>query len=241
MLHARPGRRHRRPGRRPVRRRGRRRHRARASCSAPTAGPSCSAAGSCCATPPPRVRRILRVTRLHRVLTLDAPVAARPSEPPGRLAGPKLPTGRLRAVRDQPWVMRTYAGHSSAAESNALYRRNLSQGPDRPLGRIRPAHPDRLRPRLGVSPGEVGKVGVPVSHVGDMRALLQGIPLDRMNTSMTINATAMWLLALYLTVAAEQGIDPPSAVSWPARPRTTSSRSTSRGAPTPSRRSRPCG
>ncbi len=107
--------------------------------------------------------------------------------------------------RSKPWVMRTYAGHSSARESNELYRRNLAKGqtglsiafdlptqtgydPDSPLAR-----------------GEVGKVGVPVVHMGDMRMLLEGIPLDRMNTSMTINATAMWLLALYVTVADEQG------------------------------------
>jgi (2R)-ethylmalonyl-CoA mutase len=109
--------------------------------------------------------------------------------------------------RDRPWVMRTYAGHSSAAASNALYRRNLSKGqtglsvafdlptqagydPDHPLAR-----------------GEVGKVGVPVSHIGDMRALFDQIPLAGTNTSMTINATAMWLLALYQVVAEEQAED----------------------------------
>src|SRR5580765_4505965 len=118
--------------------------------------------------------------------------------------------------RDRPWVMRTYAGHSSAAASNALYRRNLAKGqtglsvafdlptqtgydPDHPLAR-----------------GEVGKVGVPISHVGDMRALFDQIPLAQMNTSMTINATAMWLLALYQVVAEQQaeaaGEDPAAAV-----------------------------
>ncbi len=108
---------------------------------------------------------------------------------------------------DKPWVMRTYAGHSSPRESNALYLRNLGKGqtglsiafdlptqtgydPDSPMAR-----------------GEVGKVGVPVAHLGDMRALLDQIPLDRMNTSMTINAPAMWLLALYVTLAEEQGVD----------------------------------
>ncbi|MDR6864199.1 (2R)-ethylmalonyl-CoA mutase [Phycicoccus sp. 3266] len=121
-----------------------------------------------------------------------------------------------RPQRDRPWVMRTYAGHSSAAASNALYRRNLDKGqtglsvafdlptqtgydPDHPLAR-----------------GEVGKVGVPISHVGDMRALFDSIPLDRMNTSMTINATAMWLLAMYQVVAEEQAVaegrDPAEAV-----------------------------
>src|SRR5882757_11355839 len=107
---------------------------------------------------------------------------------------------------DRPWVMRTYAGHSSAAESNALYRLNLAKGqtglsvasdlptqtgydPDSPLAR-----------------GEVGKVGVPVAHLGEMRTLFDGIPLGEMNTSMTINATAMWLLGMYLALADEQGV-----------------------------------
>jgi ethylmalonyl-CoA mutase len=107
-------------------------------------------------------------------------------------------------TKDRPWVMRTYAGHSSAAQSNALYRRNLAKGqtglsvafdlptqtgydPDHPLAR-----------------GEVGKVGVPVPHLGEMRRLFDEIPLAATNTSMTINATAMWLLALYQVVAEEQ-------------------------------------
>jgi (2R)-ethylmalonyl-CoA mutase len=107
---------------------------------------------------------------------------------------------------DRPWVMRTYAGHSDARRSNELYRRNLAKGqtglsvafdlptqtgydPDAPLAR-----------------GEVGKVGVPVSHRGDMAALMDGIPLGEMNTSMTINATAAWLLALYIVAAEQQGV-----------------------------------
>src|SRR5271167_4254698 len=107
--------------------------------------------------------------------------------------------------RDKPWIFRTYAGHSSAVESNLLYRANLAKGQtglsiafdlptqtgydsDHPLAR-----------------GEVGKVGVAISHIGDMRALLADIPLDKMNTSMTINATAPWLMALYVAVAEEQG------------------------------------
>ena len=109
--------------------------------------------------------------------------------------------------RDRPWLMRTYAGHSSAAESNALYRRNLAKGQtglsvafDLPTQTGYDADHDLAR-------GEVGQVGVPVAHVGDMRALFDGIPLERMNTSMTINATAMWLLALYQVVAEEQGAD----------------------------------
>src|SRR6195952_2338229 len=109
-----------------------------------------------------------------------------------------------RPVKDRPWVMRTYAGHSSAGESNKLYRTNLAKGqtglsvafdlptqtgydPDSPLAR-----------------GEVGKVGVPIPHLGEMRRLFEDIPLTEMNTSMTINATAMWLLALYQVVAEEQ-------------------------------------
>lgn len=106
--------------------------------------------------------------------------------------------------RDKPWIFRTYAGHSTAHESNALYRKNLAKGQtglsiafdlptqtgydsDHPLAR-----------------GEVGKVGVPISHLGDMRALFDGIPLGAMNTSMTINATAAWLMALYIALADEQ-------------------------------------
>ncbi|WP_332116394.1 protein meaA [Azorhizobium caulinodans] len=109
--------------------------------------------------------------------------------------------------RDKPWLFRTYAGHSTAAESNKLYRANLAKGQtglsvafdlptqtgydsDHPLAR-----------------GEVGKVGVPISHLGDMRTLFEGIPLAEMNTSMTINACAPWLLALYIAVADEQGAD----------------------------------
>src|SRR5262249_17848290 len=109
--------------------------------------------------------------------------------------------------RDAPWLIRTYAGHSTAAESNRLYRANLAKGQtglsvafdlptqtgydsDHPLAR-----------------GEVGKVGVPVCHLGDMRTLFEGIPLGEMNTSMTINATAAWLMALYIALAEEGGVD----------------------------------
>ena len=110
--------------------------------------------------------------------------------------------------RDRPWLMRTYSGHSSAKASNDLYRTNLSRGQtglsvafdlptqtgydsDHPLAR-----------------GEVGKVGVPINHIGDMEALFDQIPLGQMNTSMTINATAPWLLALYVAAAERQGVDP---------------------------------
>ena len=113
-----------------------------------------------------------------------------------------------KAKRDQPWLMRTYSGHSSARASNELYRTNLAKGQtglsvafdlptqtgydsDHPLAR-----------------GEVGKVGVPIGHIGDMETLFEQIPLGKMNTSMTINATAAWLLSLYVAVAERQGIDP---------------------------------
>jgi len=109
--------------------------------------------------------------------------------------------------KERPWIMRTYAGHSTAAASNELYRTNLQKGQtglsvafDLPTQTgYDPDHPLAL--------GEVGKVGVPVSHIGDMRALFHDLPLDKMNTSMTINATAPWLLALYIAVAEEQGVD----------------------------------
>ena len=107
--------------------------------------------------------------------------------------------------RDRPWLFRTYAGHSTAAASNALYRANLARGQtglsvafDLPTQTGYDSdHP--------LAAGEVGKVGVPVGHLGDMRTLFDGIPLERMNTSMTINAPAPWLLALYAAVAEEQG------------------------------------
>ncbi|KAB7746153.1 protein meaA [Nostocoides sp. F2B08] len=111
-----------------------------------------------------------------------------------------------RAQRDRPWVMRTYAGHSSATASNELYRRNLAKGQTGlsvafDLPTQTGYDPDHVLAR-----GEVGKVGVPISHIGDMRRLFDGIPLEEMNTSMTINATAMYLLALYQVVAEEQAV-----------------------------------
>jgi ethylmalonyl-CoA mutase len=117
----------------------------------------------------------------------------------------KLP--HAQKSKDQPWLFRTYAGHSSAAASNQLYRTNLARGQtglsvafDLPTQTgYDPDHP--------LAKGEVGKVGVPVSHLGDMLALMDGLPLDRMNTSMTINATAPWLLALYVAAAEKQGVD----------------------------------
>ncbi|WP_432107821.1 protein meaA [Streptomyces sp. AA1529] len=109
--------------------------------------------------------------------------------------------------RDRPWLMRTYAGHSTAEASNELYRRNLAKGQTGlsvafDLPTQTGYDPDHVLAR-----GEVGRVGVPVSHLGDMRRLFDGIPLEKTNTSMTINATAMWLLALYQVVAEEQGAD----------------------------------
>ncbi|GGP46163.1 protein meaA [Saccharothrix coeruleofusca] len=109
--------------------------------------------------------------------------------------------------RDRPWVMRTYAGHSSAAASNALYRRNLAKGQTGLSVAFDLPTQTGYDPDDELARGEVGKVGVPISHLGDMRQLFDGIPLAEANTSMTINATAMWLLALYVSVAEEQGAD----------------------------------
>jgi (2R)-ethylmalonyl-CoA mutase len=115
--------------------------------------------------------------------------------------GPRLPE------RDRPWVMRTYAGHSTAKESNALYRKNLEKGQTGLSVAFDLPTQTGYDPDDDLSKGEVGKVGVSIAHKGDMHTLLDGIPLDQMNTSMTINATAAWLLALYMTVAEENGID----------------------------------
>ena len=108
--------------------------------------------------------------------------------------------------RDAPWVMRTYAGHSTARESNELYRRNLAKGQTGLSVAFDLPTQTGYDPDHELSRGEVGKVGVSIAHKGDMHALLDGIPLDEMNTSMTINATAAWLLALYMTVAEENGV-----------------------------------
>ncbi|HEX6497691.1 MAG TPA: protein meaA [Micromonosporaceae bacterium] len=109
--------------------------------------------------------------------------------------------------RDRPWVMRTYAGHSSASASNALFRRNLAKGQTGLSVAFDLPTQTGYDPDHELARGEVGRVGVPVAHLGDARALFDGIPLDAMNTSMTINAPAMWLLALYATVATEQGAE----------------------------------
>ena len=103
--------------------------------------------------------------------------------------------------------MRTYAGHSTAKESNELYRRNLAKGQTGLSVAFDLPTQTGYDPDHELSRGEVGKVGVSIAHKGDMHALLDGIPLDEMNTSMTINATAAWLLALYMTVAEENGVE----------------------------------
>jgi ethylmalonyl-CoA mutase len=127
------------------------------------------------------------------------------SERTGGKAAETTPT-TPKPARDKPWLFRTYAGHSTAEKSNELYRKNLAKGQtglsiafDLPTQTGYDSDQELAR-------GEVGKVGVPVSHLGDMRSLLDGIPLDQMNTSMTINATAAWLLSLYVALADEQGV-----------------------------------
>jgi (2R)-ethylmalonyl-CoA mutase len=110
--------------------------------------------------------------------------------------------------RDRPWMMRTYSGHSTARKSNELYRANLAKGQTGLSIAFDLPTQTGYDPDHELARGEVGKVGVPIAHKGDMHALLDGIPLDAMNTSMTINATAAWLLALYIVVAEENGLDP---------------------------------
>ncbi len=108
--------------------------------------------------------------------------------------------------RDKPWLIRTYSGYASAKESNALYRKNLARGQTGlSIAFDLPTQTGYDSDHV-LAHGEVGKVGVPVCHLGDMQALMDGIPLDRMNTSMTINAPAPWLLALYIAAAETQGV-----------------------------------
>ncbi len=120
-----------------------------------------------------------------------------PHDPPE----PRLPEP------DRPWMMRTYAGHSTARKSNELYRGNLAKGQTGLSVAFDLPTQTGYDPDHELARGEVGKVGVPIAHREDMRALLEGIPLDQMNTSMTINATAAWLLALYAVAAEEQGVE----------------------------------
>ncbi len=112
-----------------------------------------------------------------------------------------------KTQRDKPWIFRTYAGHSTARDSNALYRKNLSKGQTGLSVAFDLPTQTGYDSDHVLAKGEVGKVGVPVTHLGDMRALFDGIPLATMNTSMTINATAAWLMALYIAVADEQGVE----------------------------------
>src|SRR5207244_9945593 len=126
-----------------------------------------------------------------------------PAEVTGGVTG-----GEHGGMPDRPWVMRTYSGHSSARASNELYRTNLAKG------QTGLSVAFDLPTQIGYDPdapearSEVGKVGVPVAHLGHMRQLLDGIPPGEMNTSMTINATAAWLLGLYIANAEDQGVDP---------------------------------
>ncbi|MCF8469290.1 MAG: protein meaA [Parvibaculum sp.] len=115
--------------------------------------------------------------------------------------------GGAGPTRDKPWIFRTYAGHSTAKASNELYRTNLSRGQTGLSVAFDLPTQTGYDSDHVLAKGEVGKVGVPVSHIGDMRALFDGIPMEQMNTSMTINATAAWLLALYIAVADEHGAD----------------------------------
>jgi len=112
-----------------------------------------------------------------------------------------------KPMKDKPWLFRTYAGHSTAKASNALYRNNLSKGQTGLSVAFDLPTQTGYDSDHKLARGEVGKVGVPVAHLGDMRMLFDDIPLEKMNTSMTINATAPWLLALYIAVAQEQGAD----------------------------------
>src|SRR5690242_9625153 len=155
-----------------------------------------SLSGSCSRQPAPGLHLQAHLRRRFLQCTIGSAGRDGRAEEPVTEAGSK---------RDKPWIFRTYAGHSTARDSNALYRRNLAKGQtglsvafDLPTQ----TGYDSDHPQ---AKGEVGKVGVPICHLGDMRALFDGIPLASMNTSMTINATAAWLMALYVALADEQG------------------------------------
>ena len=108
-------------------------------------------------------------------------------------------------MTDKPWIMRTYAGHSSAKESNELFRTNLEKGQTGLSIAFDLPTQTGYDPEDVMSRGEVGKVGVSVASLADMRTLFEGLPLAQMNTSMTINATAVWLYSMYIALADEQG------------------------------------
>jgi (2R)-ethylmalonyl-CoA mutase len=126
--------------------------------------------------------------------------------PPGGMTARRSPVSEAGSKRDKPWIFRTYAGHSTARDSNALYRKNLAKGQTGLSVAFDLPTQTGYDSDHAQAKGEVGKVGVPICHLGDMRALFDGIPLGAMNTSMTINATAAWLMALYAALADEQGV-----------------------------------
>src|SRR6266446_6217921 len=130
--------------------------------------------------------------------------AQAPSQRGGTMSEPSDGASR---ERDKPWIFRTYAGHSAAHDSNALYRKNLAKGQTGLSVAFDLPTQTGYDSDHVLAKGEVGKVGVPIGHLGDMRTLFDGIPLDRMNTSMTINAPAAWLLSLYIAAAEAQGVE----------------------------------
>src|ERR1700735_2244838 len=134
-----------------------------------------------------RARRRSRPAARHETRRVRGSLSLMPETPP-----PRLPD------RDRPWMMRTYAGHSDAKRSNELYRRNLEKGQTGLSVAVDLPTQTGYAPDHELGRGGVGKVGVSIAHEGDMRTLLDGIPLDQMNTSMTIHRTAAWLLALYI-------------------------------------------
>src|SRR6478672_5046155 len=168
-----------------------------------TARPACCAGAVSSASSPRATRR--RRARLWRLSPPERlPTARRRRYRRAMSSTESTQSPPARVTPDRPWVMRTYAGHSSAAASNALYRRNLAKGQTGLSVAFDLPTQTGYDPDHVLSRGEVGKVGVPISHIGDMAALFADIPLREMNTSMTINATAMWLLALYQVAAERQ-------------------------------------
>jgi (2R)-ethylmalonyl-CoA mutase len=143
------------------------------------------------------------MTAQKRDATRDKPPGDRP--PGDRPLGDRPPGDR--PPRDRPWLIRTYSGHSTAAKSNELYRTNLARGQTGLSVAFDLPTQTGYDSDHVLAKGEVGKVGVPIGHLGDMRTLFDGIPLDRMNTSMTINAPAAWLLSLYIAAAEAQGVE----------------------------------
>src|SRR5262249_30719316 len=149
--------------------------------------------------------------RVQAVTGSPAPerTAGRTGRPPELTTSAVGRSGRMEPMteRDRPWLIRTYSGHSSARASNELYRTNLAKGQTGLSVAFDLPTQTGYDPDSTLARGEVGKVGVPVPHLGEMRTLFDGIPLGEMNTSMTINATAMWLLGMYLALADEQGVE----------------------------------